>query len=97
MPFCDVLFGLLVELDGERAEKESIQSRIWGLQRNIKLLQSERDVLEDKMKDAISTFSGVQNSLDKVQQPLLQKAKIKITYSTIIRYISAFHFYQKFT
>ena len=61
---CSVFFA--VELDGERAEKESIHSRIWGLQRNIKLIQSERDVLEDKMKDAIATFAGVQNSLDKV-------------------------------
>nr|XP_002128552.1 uncharacterized protein LOC100181668 [Ciona intestinalis] len=54
-----------VELDSEKAEKESLQSRMWGLQRNVKILQSERDVLEEKLRDCISTFSGLRQSLAK--------------------------------
>ena len=62
-----VTFWLVVELDGERAEKESIQCRIYSLKRNMKLLESERDLLEVKMNEAINSFSGMRQTLGKVR------------------------------
>ena len=59
-------FPTTVELDSEKAEKESMQSRMWGLERNVKILQSERDVLEEKLRDCIQTFAGLRKSIAKV-------------------------------
>lgn len=49
---------LKIELSAEQSEKESLQTRMWGLDRNLKTLQSERDVLEEKLRDCIVTFTG---------------------------------------
>ena len=57
---------LVVELNGEKSEKQSMQSRMWSLDRNIKNLQAERDMLEKKLKDCIGTFNGMRISLEKV-------------------------------
>lgn len=79
---------LKIELSAEQSEKESLQTRMWGLDRNLKTLQTERDVLEEKLRDCIVTFTGfrksmgdgadnaqVQTCLDKVKglQALMQK------------------------
>lgn len=55
-----------VELNGEKSEKQSMQSHMWSLDRNIKNLQAERDMLEAKLKDCIGTFNGMRKSLEKV-------------------------------
>jgi len=63
---CHHAHALSVQLEAEKSEKESLQSRMWGLQRNIKILQSERDVLEDKLRDCITTFAGLRKSMAQV-------------------------------
>lgn len=55
-----------MELDSERAEKESLQARLWGMERNLKILQSERDVLEEKLRDCISTFADLRKNISMV-------------------------------
>ena len=55
-----------VELDSEKAEKESLQARLWGMERTVKIIQSERDVMEEKLRDCISTFSDLRKSIGKV-------------------------------
>ncbi|XP_039265846.1 uncharacterized protein LOC120341411 [Styela clava] len=54
-----------VELDSEKAEKESLQARLWGMERNVKIIQSERDVLEEKLRDCISTFADLRKNIGK--------------------------------
>jgi len=39
---------------------------MWGLERNIKTLQSERDSMQEKLKDCLSTFSGLRRAIGKV-------------------------------
>lgn len=46
-------------LENEKAEKDNIQSKCWGLERNLKIIQSERDILEEKIRDLWS-ISGSQ-------------------------------------
>ena len=44
-------------LENEKAEKDNIQTKCWGLERNLKIIQSERDILEEKIRD-LWKFSG---------------------------------------
>jgi len=52
-----------VERTAEEAEKESLKSRMSTLDRNIKLLEQERNCLEEKLRECVKTFSTLRTSI----------------------------------
>jgi len=39
------------DLESERSDKDNIRTKCWGLERNLKIIQSERDILEEKIRE----------------------------------------------
>ena len=43
-----------------------MQARMWGLDRNVKILQCERDALEEKLRDCVKTFGNLRHTISQV-------------------------------
>ena len=61
------MYFFLVERTAEEAEKESLKSRMSTLDRNIKLLEQERNCLEEKLRECVKTFSTLRTSIGDVR------------------------------